>query len=108
MVNEGESALKRVREILSTVKHLAAEYYRLTGKPLGVIGEVPAPLRHLSWRSHESSAYQSDPVAVLRPVLACKVVPKPSSSGTQEQRCCASRNQRLRSVRNVRLLEQRD
>jgi hypothetical protein len=30
----------RVREILATVKPLAAEFYRLTGKPLGVTGEV--------------------------------------------------------------------
>jgi hypothetical protein len=30
----------RVREILATVKPLGAEYYRLTGKPLGVTGEV--------------------------------------------------------------------
>ena len=30
----------RVREILATVKPLASEYYRLTGKPLGVTGEV--------------------------------------------------------------------
>jgi hypothetical protein len=30
----------RVREILATVKPLAVEYYRLTGKPLGVTGEV--------------------------------------------------------------------
>lgn len=30
----------RVREILATIKPLAAEYYRLTGKPLGVTGEV--------------------------------------------------------------------
>ncbi len=30
----------RVRQILATVKPLAAEYYRLTGKPLGVTGEV--------------------------------------------------------------------
>ena len=30
----------RVREILATVKPLAAEYYRLSGKPLGVTGEV--------------------------------------------------------------------
>jgi len=33
--NEG-----RVRDILAAVKPLAAEYYRLTGKPLGVTGEV--------------------------------------------------------------------
>lgn len=33
-------AAARVREILATVKPLAAEYYRLTGKPLGVTGEV--------------------------------------------------------------------
>jgi len=42
--NEGDSArgtsIERVREILATVKPLAAEYYRLTGKPLGVTGEV--------------------------------------------------------------------
>jgi hypothetical protein len=30
----------RVREILAAVKPLAAEYYQLTGKPLGVTGEV--------------------------------------------------------------------
>jgi hypothetical protein len=30
----------RVRDILATVKPLAAEYYRLTGKPLGVTGEI--------------------------------------------------------------------
>jgi hypothetical protein len=32
--------IPRMREILATVKPLAAEYYRLTGKPLGVTGEV--------------------------------------------------------------------
>jgi hypothetical protein len=31
---------KRLREILAAVKPLAAEYYQLTGKPLGVTGEV--------------------------------------------------------------------
>jgi hypothetical protein len=30
----------RVREILAAVKPLAAEYYQLTGKPLGVTGAV--------------------------------------------------------------------
>ncbi|WP_458424714.1 DUF6998 domain-containing protein [Methylorubrum extorquens] len=30
----------RVREILAAVKPLAAEFYRLTGKPLGVTGEI--------------------------------------------------------------------
>jgi hypothetical protein len=35
-----EDADNRVREILAQVKPLAAEYYRLTGKPLGVTGEV--------------------------------------------------------------------
>jgi hypothetical protein len=30
----------RVREILKAVKPLASEYYRLTGKPLGVTGEI--------------------------------------------------------------------
>jgi hypothetical protein len=33
-------AAHRVREILAQVKPLAAEYYQLTGKPLGVTGEV--------------------------------------------------------------------
>ena len=37
--DEGEQG-KRIREILATVKPLAAEYYQLTGKPLGVTGEV--------------------------------------------------------------------
>jgi hypothetical protein len=32
--------LQRIKEILASVKPLAAEYYRLTGKPLGVTGEV--------------------------------------------------------------------
>ena len=32
--------LERVRAILKTVKSLAAEYYRLTKKPLGATGEV--------------------------------------------------------------------
>jgi uncharacterized protein DUF6998 len=31
---------ERVREILAAVKPLAAEFYRLTGKPLGVTGEI--------------------------------------------------------------------
>ncbi len=31
---------ERVKHILATVKPLAAEYYRLTGKPIGVTGEV--------------------------------------------------------------------
>ncbi len=31
---------QRIEEILSEVKPLAAEYYRLTGKPLGVTGEI--------------------------------------------------------------------
>ena len=36
-----ESAeVSRVREILAAVKPLAAEYYQLTNKPLGVTGEV--------------------------------------------------------------------
>ena len=35
-----DAATERVRDILAVVKPLAAEYYRLTGKPLGVTGEV--------------------------------------------------------------------
>lgn len=38
MTNEPNDA--RVSEILAAVEPLAAEYYRLTGKPLGVTGEV--------------------------------------------------------------------
>ena len=30
----------RVREILAAIRPLAAEYYQLTGKPLGVTGEI--------------------------------------------------------------------
>lgn len=37
----GESAkVRRVREILATVRPLAAEYYQQTNKPLGVTGEI--------------------------------------------------------------------
>src|SRR5258708_38054615 len=32
--------IARVKDILAAVKPLAAEYYRLSGKPLGVTGEV--------------------------------------------------------------------
>jgi len=38
-MTEQEGA-RRVREILAIVKPLAGEYYKLTGKPLGVTGEV--------------------------------------------------------------------
>ena len=34
------NAAHRLREVLAAVKLLAAEYYELTGKPLGVTGEV--------------------------------------------------------------------
>ncbi|MDK1494220.1 hypothetical protein QN219_30090 [Sinorhizobium sp. 7-81] len=34
------AAADRIREILTAIKPLAAEYYRLTGEPLGVTGEV--------------------------------------------------------------------
>ena len=38
-MSESEAA-HRLREVLEAVKRLAAEYYELTGKPLGVTGEV--------------------------------------------------------------------
>lgn len=38
-MNEDKNA-RRVREILALAKSLGAEYYKLTGKPLGVTGEV--------------------------------------------------------------------
>jgi hypothetical protein len=31
---------QRIREVLADAKRLAVEYYKLTGKPLGVTGEV--------------------------------------------------------------------
>lgn len=37
---EANQLRQRIEEILSEVKPLAAEYYRLTGKPLGVTGEI--------------------------------------------------------------------
>lgn len=40
LITSDRKEATRVREILATVKPLAAEYYRLTGKPLGVTGEV--------------------------------------------------------------------
>jgi hypothetical protein len=36
----GDAAETRAREILATIKPLAGEFYRLTGKPLGVTGEI--------------------------------------------------------------------
>jgi len=33
-------AADRIREVLAAVKPLAAEFYRLSGKPLGVTGEI--------------------------------------------------------------------
>lgn len=35
-----DGTARRVRELLAAVRPLAAKYYRLTGKPLGVTGEV--------------------------------------------------------------------
>jgi hypothetical protein len=35
-----EAAETRAREILAMIKPLAGEFYRLTGKPLGVTGEI--------------------------------------------------------------------
>ena len=40
MTESANVSENRVAEILSQVKRLAAEYYQLTGKPLGVTGEV--------------------------------------------------------------------
>lgn len=37
---EDNAKAERVRALLAAVKPLAAEYYQLTGKPLGVTGEV--------------------------------------------------------------------
>jgi hypothetical protein len=36
----GAARQKRLAEILATIKPLAVEYYQLTGKPLGVTGEI--------------------------------------------------------------------
>jgi hypothetical protein len=36
----GSDQAQRLKEILSDIKTLAVEYYQLTGKPLGVTGEV--------------------------------------------------------------------
>jgi hypothetical protein len=46
----GTEAAARVREILAAAKRLAAEYHRITGKPLGVTGEVAEYVgRRNSW-----------------------------------------------------------
>jgi hypothetical protein len=39
-MKDSRADARRVSKILAAVKPLAAEYYRLTGKPLGVTGEV--------------------------------------------------------------------
>ena len=36
----GSDQAQRLKEILSNIKALAVEYYQLTGKPLGVTGDV--------------------------------------------------------------------
>lgn len=58
----GEHA-RRVREILKTVKPLAAEYYQLTGKPLGVTGEVAeyvaADILHLTLVAARNAGYDA-------------------------------------------------
>jgi hypothetical protein len=41
-MSSGDEA--RVREPIAAVKPLAAEYYRLTGKPLGVTGKIAEDL----------------------------------------------------------------
>ena len=55
-----EASSERVREILAAVKPLAAEFYRLTGKPLGVTGEiaeyVAAEILGLRWLPLELKA----------------------------------------------------
>jgi hypothetical protein len=38
LIDQGKA--QRVREIIETLKPLAIEYYQLTGKPLGVTGEI--------------------------------------------------------------------
>lgn len=40
MQSDATADSQRIREILNDAKRLAVEYYRLTGKPLGVTGEV--------------------------------------------------------------------
>jgi hypothetical protein len=42
MLNDvaSDTSEARVRQILATIKPLAGEFYRLTGKPLGVTGEI--------------------------------------------------------------------
>jgi hypothetical protein len=49
----------RVREILATVKPLAAEYYRLTGKPLGVAGDVAAEILGLTLAVARTHGYDA-------------------------------------------------
>ncbi len=40
MPEEASAEAQRLREILAAARRLAVEYYELTGKPLGVTGEV--------------------------------------------------------------------
>lgn len=39
-VTDSINLMERVEELLSKIKPLAAEYYQITGKPLGVTGEI--------------------------------------------------------------------
>ena len=65
--SQGVEDAARVREILAEVKRLAVEYYRLTGKPLGVTGEVAeyvaAETLNLNLAPHERPAMMRCAVA---------------------------------------------
>jgi len=58
-----EADQARVRKILALVKQLAAKFYRLTGKPLGVTGEVaeylPADILRLELAGAQTAGYDA-------------------------------------------------
>lgn len=85
----------RVREILAAVKPLAAEYYQLTGKPLGVTGEVAeyvaAELLGLDLAPPRTKGYDA-----LRTTLAGPVRVQIKGRAYGE---AAKRNQRLGTIK---------
>jgi hypothetical protein len=68
-----DSATLRIKAIVAEVKPLAAEYYRLTGKPLGVTGEIAeylaAQLLNLELAPARTDGYDAirhDPLGPVR------------------------------------------
>ena len=77
----------RIEDIIAQVKPLAAKYYQLTGKPLGVTGEVGehevARLLHLQLESARSPGYDAKDRQGLRYQIKTRSLNAKSRAKTQ-------------------------